>query len=299
MILDNNTGFKDIGYTLIHEHLTIDLSRLKEDDDAKLDDVDSLIEDLKELKKSGIDTIVDVTNIGMGRDIERIKYISDISNMNVILSTGFYKEPFLPEIVYKSSVKELADIFIDEIINGIDGTNYKASVIGEIGTSKEEIKEVERKIFEAAAIAHNETGVPIITHTTLGLLGLEQIKIFKNMKVNLEKVVIGHVDLNIDMDYYLTLLDNGCYLAFDTIGKTNYQPDELRAISIKKLIDKGFINKILLSLDISRKSYLKNYGGFGHSYIVEKFIPLLKNNGLTEEDIKTILYRNPLDLIGG
>lgn len=58
MILDNNTGFKDIGYTLIHEHLTIDLSRLKEDDDAKLDDVDSLIEDLKELKKSGIDTIV-------------------------------------------------------------------------------------------------------------------------------------------------------------------------------------------------------------------------------------------------
>lgn len=299
MILDNSTGFKDIGYTLIHEHLTINLSRLKEDDDAKLDDVDSLIEDLKELKKSGIDTIVDVTNIGMGRDIERIKYISDISNMNVILSTGFYKEPFLPEIVYKSSVKELADIFIDEIINGIDGTNYKASVIGEIGTSKEEIKEVERKIFEAAAIAHNETGVPIITHTTLGLLGLEQIKIFKNMKVNLEKVVIGHVDLNIDMDYYLILLDNGCYLAFDTIGKTNYQPDELRAISIKKLIDKGFINKILLSLDISRKSYLKNYGGFGHSYIVEKFIPLLKNNGLTEEDIKTILYRNPLDLIGG
>lgn len=299
MILDNSTGFKDIGYTLIHEHLTIDLSRLKEDDDAKLDDVDSLIEDLKELKKSGIDTIVDVTNIGMGRDIERIKYISDISNMNVILSTGFYKEPFLPEIVYKSSVKELADIFIDEIINGIDGTNYKASVIGEIGTSKKEIKEVERKIFQAAAIAHNETGVPIITHTTLGLLGLEQIKIFRNMKVNLEKVVIGHVDLNIDMDYYLTLLDNGCYLAFDTIGKTNYQPDELRAIYIKKLIDKGFINKILLSLDISRKSYLKNYGGFGHSYIVEKFIPLLKNNGLTEEDIKTILYRNPLDLIGG
>ncbi|TCO56301.1 phosphotriesterase family protein [Caldanaerobacter subterraneus] len=299
MILDNSTGFKDIGYTLIHEHLTIDLSRLKEDDDAKLDDVDSLIEDLKELKKSGIDTIVDVTNIGMGRDIERIKYISDISNINVILSTGFYKEPFLPEIVYKSSVKELADIFIDEIINGIDGTNYKASVIGEIGTSKEEIREVERKIFEAAAIAHNETGVPIITHTTLGFLGLEQIKIFKNMKVNLEKVVIGHVDLNIDMDYYLTLLDNGCYLAFDTIGKTNYQPDELRAISIKKLIDKGFINKILLSLDISRKSYLKNYGGFGHSYIVEKFIPLLKNVGVTEADIKTMLYKNPLELFGG
>ncbi|WP_434579263.1 phosphotriesterase family protein [Thermoanaerobacterium thermosaccharolyticum] len=299
MILDNKSKFKNMGNTLIHEHLTVDLSKVKGDNDTNLDDVNAMIDDLKELKNNGINTIIDVTNIGMGRNVRKIKYISEKSGINVILSTGFYKDPFLPDIVVRKSVNELSRILIDEILNGIDETEFKASVIGEIGTSKDNIKDIEKKVFIAASISHNETGAPIITHTTLGKLGLEQLQIFKNMNVNLEKVVIGHVDLNPDLDYYLKLLDNGCYLAFDTIGKNNYQPDEIRAKFIKSLIDKGYTKKLLLSLDITRKSHLKYYGGYGHSYICDKFIPILTSKGVSEENIKTILYDNPITLIGG
>lgn len=299
MTLDNKDKLKGMGNTLVHEHLTVNLSDIKKDDDANLDDDNAMIDDLKELKNNNINTIIDVTNIGMGRDINRINYISEKSGIDVIVSTGFYKDPFLPKVVIKNSTNELARILIDEIINGIDGTKIKASIIGEIGTSKDNIKEIEKKVFIASSIAHNETGAPITTHTTLGNLGLEQIEIFKNMNVNLEKVVIGHVDLNPDINYYLKILDNGCYIGFDTIGKYNYLPDDVRVKYIKLLADRGYTNKLLFSLDITRKSHLKKYGGYGHSYIMKKFIPMLINIGVSEKDIKTILYDNPRTLIGG
>jgi phosphotriesterase-related protein len=228
----------------------------------------------------------------MGRDMRRMSMLSKASGINVVASTGYYKTPYLPDEVRNKDARELAEVMINEIRDGIGDTGVKAGIIGEIGTS-DVFTDDERKVFTAACYAHNETGAPIYTHTTMGRLAIEQLELLKSNDVNLEKVVIGHVDLNPDIDYYRRILDYGCYVGFDTIGKTNFQPDELRAENILRLTDLGYGDRIVMSLDISRKSYLKKYGGYGHAYLVNNFLPMLIKYGLAQRDIDRMLIDNP------
>lgn len=286
------------GITYAHEHITIDLSGIKKDDDCRLDNISETIKELKELKSKGVNNIIDVTDKGMGRNIKYLSKVKEDTGINILSSTGYYKSPFLPEEVYRLSVKELAHIMIDEITNGIEGSGIKAQVIGEIGTGKECILPEEEKVFRAASIAHEETGRPVVTHTTLGKLGLEQIKIFNEYGVNTDKVVISHVDLNGNLDYILHLIDKGVNVAFDTVGKVNYQPEDVRVRLLKELTQRGLSKKIVLSMDITRKSHLKYLNGPGYSYLLDKFVPLLKDAGINEADIDNMLKNNAQRIYG-
>lgn len=286
------------GITYMHEHITIDLSGIKKDMDCRLDTMDETIEELKNLKKLGVSNILDVTNRGMGRDMDYLLKVREKTQINIILSTGYYKEPFLPEEVYRLTEKELAKIMTDEILLGIDDTGVKAGVIGEVGTGRGAVTEMERKVLNAASRAHLETGRVITTHTTLGTLGLEQIEIFKEYGVNLEKVIIGHVDLSGDLEYILRLIDTGVFVAFDTIGKINYMPEEKRLDMLKEICRRGLSGRVVMSMDITRKSHLKAYGGLGYGYLLESFIPFINQNGINQEDIEKMLITNPVKIVG-
>ncbi|MFL0268836.1 phosphotriesterase family protein [Candidatus Clostridium radicumherbarum] len=285
------------GITYMHEHVTIDLSGVKKDLDCKLDLLDETIEEFKELKKKGVANVLDVTNRGMGRNIEYALKVKEETGVNIIFSTGYYKEPFLPEEVYRLSEHELKDIMLKEIIEGIDDTNIKAQVIGEIGTSKDKITPIERMLLSLGARVQDETGKPISTHTTLGTLGLEQLEILRENGANLNKVIIGHVDLSGDFDYILRLIDKGAYVAFDTIGKVNYMPEEKRLVMLKEICKRGLSNRVVMSMDITRKSHLKNKGGLGYSYLLDYFIPFIKENGIAESDIENMLIKNAREIL--
>lgn len=280
------------GITYMHEHVTIDLSGIKKDLDCRLDTLEETIEEFKELKKKGVANILDVTNRGMGRNIEYTLRVQEESGINILFSTGYYKEPFLPDEVYKLSEEELKKIMVSEIVKGIENTGVKAEVIGEIGTSKDNITPIERKLLMSGARAQEETGKPLSTHTTLGTLGLEQIDILKGNGANLSKVIIGHVDLSGDIDYILKLIDKGVYVAFDTIGKINYMPEESRLEMLKEICKRGLSNRVVMSMDITRKTHLKGRGGLGYSYLLDEFIPFIKENGIAEEDIENMLVNN-------
>lgn len=281
---------KDITYA--HEHITIDLSGVKKETDCQLDDMNATVSELIELKQLGVNTIIDVTNRGMGRNVIYANEVARKTGLKICLSTGYYKDSFFPQEVYELSYQELARIMINEIIIGIDGSEFKAGVIGEIGTGSE-FTPLEMKVFAAAGAAHYETGAPIITHTTLGQLGLKQVKVLQKAGVCLEKVSISHVDLSGDIDYIMRLIDSGVYVAFDTIGKLKYQADTLRAEMLKKLCERGLSERIMLSMDITRKSHLKAYGGLGYSYLLTHFVPLLLNYGVKEQDVENMLIYNP------
>lgn len=287
------------GITYMHEHITIDLSGIKKDLDCRLDTMDETIEELKKLKKLGVSNILDVTNRGMGRNMDYMLKVREKTGINIIPSTGYYKEPFLPEEVYKLTENELAKIMIDEILYGIEDTGVKAEVIGEVGTGRGSISEVERRLLKAAALAHVETGRAVTTHTTLGTLGLEQIEILKEMGVNLEKVIIGHVDLSGDVEYILRLIDRGVIVAFDTIGKINYMPEEKRLDMLREICRRGLSGRVVLSMDITRKSHLKSHGGLGYGYLLESFVPFIKANGISQEDIDKMLINNPANILEG
>lgn len=281
------------GITLIHEHTTIDLSRIKKIDDTNLNCKEETIEEFKELYEFGVRNIVDVTACGMGRNVDYVNEVAEKSKINIIQSTGFYKEPFLPEFVYEYTIDELKDFMKNEIENGIDGTSTKARVIGEIGTSKGSFEEMEMKVFEAAIKAHLETGTIISTHTSIGTMAREQAALFKKRGVNPKKVIIGHQDLSEDLEQIKFLINEGFWVSFDTIGKNNYVLDTDKIEFLVDLQKNGMIDSIVMSMDITRKSNMKYKGGIGYTYLFTDFIPMMKEAGITEESINKIFVENP------
>lgn len=283
----------EIGKTLCHEHVIIDLTKVRGDVDSALIEVDTMVDELSLAKESGIDTLIEVTNIGMGRDVKKLKEISEKTGVNIIASTGFYTIPYYPEYIWSKSPIELANIMIKEIITGIEGTNIKAGVIGEIGTSLNEVNEISLKVFEAAYIAHKATGVPIFTHCEIGTMGYEQAKYFKDKGMNMDKLLIGHMDLVRDINTLVKILNTGANIAFDTIGKESYVSNKDKAMLLAELIKLGYEDKILLSQDVTRVSYLKCSGSFGYTEVCEKFIPILKSYNISDEIIIKLIQENP------
>lgn len=287
------------GYTLMHEHLSINLSKIKKDPDTILDNIEDTITEFKQLYKNGVRRILDVTNTAMGRNNSSIERVMKEANIEIITSTGYYKDPFLPENFASRTIEEHANIMINELTNGYQNSSLKPQVIGEIGTSKDTMTDNELILFEAAAIAQKKCNCPIYTHTTLGTYGLEQISFFEERNIDLSKVVIGHVDLTGDKEYIDRLLDTGVNIGFDTIGKINYMKDEVRAIILKHIQDTGRINQVVLSLDLTRKSHLVSGGGIGYNYLFTSFLPLLRKHGVTEKSIELMLTDNPNRILGG
>lgn len=275
-----------------HEHIVIDLSRQKNDYDCKLNLYEDALDELRDLYKKGVRKIVDCSNIGIGVNHDINRMIEMETGIKIIDSTGFYKDPFFPDWFNKKSIDDLANLMIDDILNN------KCQIIGEIGTSKNKWTKNEKKLFDAACIAQKKTNAVIITHTTLGSFALDQVKYFKSKNINLKKIIISHVDLSKNLDMIITLLNEGVNVAFDTIGKLSYLDDDTRANYIKKIIDLGYKSQLLMSMDITRLSHLRKNGGVGYSYLIDKFVPLLKEKGVKEKDIIEIMCNNFENILG-
>ncbi|MBE5995263.1 MAG: phosphotriesterase-related protein [Paenibacillaceae bacterium] len=281
------------GYTLMHEHITIDLSGIKNDEDCRLDCFEESQNELCRLYELGVRRILDVTNIGMGRNSDYCRLMEESTGIQILSATGFYKEPFLPDFVYTMSVRELAKLAVKEISEGIANTGIKASVIGEFGTSKDTFTEMERKVFDSMALAAIQTGAVVTTHTTLGTMALEQAEYLKAEGVKPENIIIGHLDLSQNPDTIISVLKEGVNIGFDTVGKNNYCPDTFRAQMLKQIAKEGYLDQVVLSMDITRKSHLKKWGGPGYAYLFETFLPMLLEYGLSETEIEQLMIDNP------
>ncbi len=281
------------GYTMMHEHITIDLSGVKKDPDCRLDCFEETKEELCTLYQLGVRRILDVTNMGMGRNPDYVSRMEKATGIQILPATGFYKEPFLPDFVYSMSVMELAKLVEKEMTEGIEASGIKAKVIGEFGTSKGFMTTMEKKVFNSMALAAVQTGALVTTHTTLGTLALEQAEYLIKAGVKPEKIIIGHMDLSQDPDYILSVLKEGVNIGFDTVGKNNYCPDRFRGKTLKQIAKEGFLGQVVLSMDITRKSHLKKWGGPGYAYLFETFLPMLREYGLSEEQIDMLLIDNP------
>ena len=282
----------------MHEHVTIDLSGVKKDDDCHLDCFEETVREFRQLYEYGVRNILDVTNRGMGRNPEYVARVEAATGIRILLSTGFYKEPFLPQEVYDNTVEELAGLISRELTEGIGSSGPHASVIGEFGTSKDRMMPMEEKVFEAMALAAVRTGAPVSTHTTLGTCGREQLDYLTARGVKPEKIIIGHMDLSQDLEKILDLLSRGANVGFDTIGKLNYSPDTFRVAALKEIHRQGMLSQVVLSMDITRKTHLRYKGGIGYSYLFEAFLPLLEEHGFTQEQIDLLLIDNPRRILG-
>ena len=285
-------------YIYCHEHITVDLSREKHDPDCRLADEDATVAEMLRLKELGVYALIDQTNRGMGRNTDYAETIAGKTGVRILHATGFYKEPFFPAEVYALSEKQLCALMVDEIVRGIGETRIRANHIGEVGTGKEAISPAEEKVLRAAAAAQRETGVSVVTHTSLGSCAMEQYALFHACGVPENRLVLSHVQLARDADYLLRVADLGVFLSFDTIGKSKYQPTDEAVDFLVLLRERGYLSQVMLSMDITRKSHLKINGGPGYAYLIEVFLPLLKARGFADDDIEQMMWRNPIRAFG-
>ncbi|CAG9621171.1 phosphotriesterase family protein [Sutcliffiella rhizosphaerae] len=284
---------ESLGVCACHEHLSIDLSRIKGDLDTALQDVSLVTEDLRSFKEYGGKSIIEVTNYGMGRDVSALLHISKSLNLHIVASTGCYKDPFIPEDKFHFTRDDFYKWMVDEITNGLDGTNVLPGVIGEIGSSYNTFEPIETELFYGAIEAAKETKLPLSTHTTLGTMAIEQINLFVKEGLSLDQVIIGHQDLNPNDAIVLDVLSSGAFVALDTIGKENYRKDADRLTSLLAFLEHGYEDQLLLSSDLTRNSHMRVNGGQGYDVVLRSFVPTLRHFGVTEEQIQKLLVTNP------
>lgn len=319
-----------LGVTIMHEHLFIDLRQNHLPDhytpatevprwEAKLElsnlhlareglpladnyilvDERAAVEEALEFKRSGGQTIVDVTSIGLRRDPMALRRVSEATGLNIVMGSGWYQKVFHPRDMDIRTVEDMADEIIRDITLGVGDTGIRSGIIGEVGINGNPIIPNEVKSIQAAARASLMTGAAISFHSPqLKDEKHKMLDIAEAEGADLSRAILGHsCGVADDLPFMLEVLSRGVYVEFDTLGVvetplvTGLTARVAEAIS--RLIEAGYGDRVLLSQDVCWKVHLKRYGGNGYSFILERFLPHLRTLGVTEAQINTIMVENP------
>ena len=292
----------DLGITLMHEHTLVDAwewgGRLGYD--STVDDEELLVEELAFYRDAGGSALVDVTPIGLRRDPSGMRRLAQATGLHIIMGCGWYRERVYPAYIHELSTNALADMLVKELEEGVEG-GIRPGIIGEIGTERFHVTPAEEKVFRAAARAQRATGASVTTHTThFGDLAHEQMDILMEEGVPPERIVIGHLGERRGVKGELAIAERGVYVEIDHVGRpasAGTQPEWRRARNVAELVQAGHLERVLISMDICTNSLLHWNGGHGFDYLLTTFVPLLQEEGLTEEEIRIILVDNPIGVL--
>jgi phosphotriesterase-related protein len=302
MTVQSVTGPVDLttidGAVLAHEHVFLSLER--EEGTVVLGDEPRIRTELTDLRSSGwLGALVELSGRNMGRNAAGLRRLSESTGVVVIAATGHYWEPFHPAEVDRFDLDALTEMLVADVLVGMDGTNVRAGLLGEIGSHGDTPSPAEEKCLRAAARAAIRCGVSLATHAQDGVGGLAQLELLcAGEGLDTGRVSIGHQDLHSDGSVHQQIAAQGAYVAFDTIGKTAFQSDETRLACLLDLIEAGYADRALLSNDISRDSYLaRPTGGYGHLF--GSFLPRLRHAGVDEATIQLLTRENPIRFLTG
>ena len=289
-----------VGFTLPHEHTGIYLWHIPGRFDYwELTPDETLITDeLRDFRRRGGTTLVDLTLPGVGRDPHRLRRLASRTNLHVVMGTGWYRGVHYPAAarIDERGVDDLADEMIREFTDGVDGSGVRPGIIGEIGVDKPWVSALEERVHRAAARAAKATGMAITTHGVQSPVGLDQLRIFEEEGVDPARVVIGHADSYPVLGHYLSILERGANLEFDFIGHrfASEEAAEPRLVElIVELLERDFGSQLLLSQDVCHNSQLKANGGFGYTYLQQHFLPTLRTAAVGEGELAMMTVDNP------
>ncbi|MGH8112544.1 MAG: phosphotriesterase family protein [Rhodanobacteraceae bacterium] len=301
-----------LGKVLMHEHVFVLGTEIRQnypeypskwDEEARVADA---VTKLTEMKQRGIDTIVDPTVIGLGRYIPRVQRINQQVDVNIIVATGLYTYndvPFQfhyagPGLMFDE--EPLVRLFIKDIRDGIADTGVKAAFLKCAIDAPGLTSGVER-VLRAVGKTQVETGVPITVHThARSGSGLIVQRVLSEEGVDLSKIVIGHSGDSTDLKYLCKLADAGSLLGMDRFGIDVLCSFDDRVNTVVALAQRGYAEKMVLSHDAAcfidwfpderRQATMPNWN---YTHISDHVIPALLERGVTEEQIDTMLVRNP------
>ncbi|WP_028924535.1 phosphotriesterase family protein [Pseudonocardia acaciae] len=304
-----------LGVTLMHEHvfvLTPDVMQNYGGDwwDEEQRVAEAIVK-LTALKQAGVDTIVDPTVLGLGRYLPRVQRVNAEADINIVAATGIYIYERLPHYFrYRgpgtllNGPEVLTEMFVRDIREGIADTGVKAAflkcVVEEAGLTPDQTR-----VQEAVCETHQQTGAPITVHTNAALqTGRLALEFYSKHGVDLTKVVIGHAGDTDDLDYLKWIMDQGATIGCDRFGLDVYLPTELRVAAIATLCGQGYADRIVLAHDTA--CYMDWFSGehaeaavaqaapnWHYLHISKDVLPALRELGVTEDQITTMLVDNP------
>lgn len=265
------------------------------------------VERLQELNEAGVDTIVDLTVPGLGRDIDVVQEIAAHVALNIVVATGYYTYDVLPHhfdlrtaAMRPNGVDALDEYFLHDIEEGIAGTGVRPGIL-KCATDEPGLTPAVERILRAVARVHRKSGLPISTHTHApSKRGLDQQRVFTEEGVDLTRVVIGHSGDSTDIDYLTELVDAGSTLGMDRFGVDVYCTTAARVETVAKLCSAGHADNMVLSHDASchidwfdDEMIKQAVPNWHFLHISKDVIPALREQGVTESHITTMLVDAP------
>ncbi len=309
-----------LGKTLMHEHFFFGYPGFYGNSAYPVDKEEVIrvgMEVAATVQAHGVKTIVDATPNEAGRDPQLLREISEKTGLNIICSTGYYYEGEGAPAYFKfkqalgSAEDEIYEMFMKEITEGIGNTGIKPGVI-KLGSGKDAISDYEKIFFKVAARVQKETGISIITHTQEGTMGPEQAQLLVSEGADPNRILIGHMDGNTDINYHLRTLETGVFVGFDRFGIQGFvgaPMDKDRVGTLIGLIGLGYADQLMMSHDTVNhwlgkapewpEELAKLIENWHPGNIFENIVPALLKGGVTEEQIDTILIKNPNRIFGG
>jgi len=290
-----------LGRTLMHEHVFVEYGTAMQDcrplGAARAQILSACLDMARQVRACGVTTVVDPTTTDLGRNIPLLSEVSAQAGLNIVCCTGIYSTSTYRALRQRlGGAAAVADLFIRELAEGIGDSGVKAGIIKLV--SGHDIGDDDHELLCACARACVATGAPIITHTE-GILGPEQQKILHEQGVPLEKIIVGHSCISASFSYHRQIVEAGSYIGLDRFGMEGGMPDEVRVESLKRLIDAGFLDRLIVSHD--SVWYWDNGPNIGSGIFAnwkptnffERIIPMLMYGGVSETQIETMLTDNP------
>jgi phosphotriesterase-related protein len=291
-----------LGICYAHEHIIIDPGLATErNPDFLLDSVDKAVHELRNFFDAGGRAMVDSMPCDCGRNILKLAEVSRQSGVHIVAPTGIHLQKYYAaghwSVHY--SEEQLANLFVGDIVDGIDAFDYKGPIVErtrhkagviKVATGLEKISRHERKILSAAVVAHQATGCPILTHCEQGTAGPDQVRFFASNRVQLGKVVLSHLDRKPDLGYHREILQSGVRVEYDSAFRWKEENHTLRLI---EQLFPEFPDQIMLGMDAARRGYWQSYGGQpGLAFLLTTFRKELEQR-LPENWFQKIFVENP------
>jgi predicted metal-dependent phosphotriesterase family hydrolase len=287
----------DMKFTLEHEHVLVDFIGAEKfsPDRYQADEVfATALPFLKDVKSKGCSTFIDCTPAYLGRDARLLKRLASASGLHIITNTGYYgaqSEKFLPKTVYTETASEIAAHFTSEWKNGIGGTGIKPGFI-KTSVDKAPLSPVQEKIIEAAALAHLDTGLTIAIHTGDGKAAKEELRLLSKYNVSPRARIWVHAQNEPDKAFHLEAARQKSWISFDGV---NPETVELHIEYLQNMKSEKLLDQVLVSQDSGWYHVGEPHGGIFNNYdtLFTQFIPALKQNGFTQDEIDTLFIVNP------
>jgi len=301
----------DLGRTLMHEHVFVLTADVQQNYPEEWGDEDSRVADavrrLRELPGHGIDTIVDVTVIGQGRNVARVKRIAQqVPELNIVVATGCYTFDEVPMYFWRRPPAVMTELFVRDITEGIGDTGAKAGML-KCAVDEKGLTAGVEQVLRCVAQAHVRTDTPVTIHThSASKHGPAILEILKEEGANLDRVVLGHSgDAVNDPGYLQAMAEAGLTLGMDRFGIDHFATFEDRSALVVELCRRGLADHMVLShdtccyIDWFAPGSLDNLKQWHYLHVSQDVLPYLRDHGVPEDQIETMLIRNPARILSG